>query len=156
MEITKKDLQQLEQNINKESKKDHLELVNNFRKEIKKDHDKLEQSLIRQNQVMYEKFQQDIRIIGEGWQSIKEKNDAIFEQVVQNSEDITMIKIDLSKNTEDIKIIKNDLSKNTEDIDVIKSDVNIIKHDLKENINREEFVALEKRVIFLENKLKRT
>jgi len=142
MEITKKDLEQLEQNINKESKKDHFELVKSLREESKKDlleleqnidkkskkdHIALEKSLLRQNQVMYEKFQQDIRIIGEGWQMNAEKTNATFELAGETKEDIEIIKMDIS----------------------------FIKNALKQKADKDEVEALEKRVIILENKFKR-
>jgi len=69
--------------------------------------------------------------------------------------DIKSIKSDVAKNTEDISSIKSDVAKNTEDISSIKSDVSIIKYDLKEKVDRNEFAALEKRVILLENKIRK-
>lgn len=47
------------------------------------------------------------------------------------------------------------VARNTEDITVIKSDVSFIKQELKQKVDRDEFNTLERRVIFLENKLKR-
>lgn len=81
----------------------------------------------RHNDVLYEKFKDDIKIIGEGWDGTKEKVDATFEMVGE-------MKIDM---------------------EVVKSDISFIKNSLKQKVDKDEFVSLEKRVILLENKLKR-
>ncbi len=47
------------------------------------------------------------------------------------------------------------VAKNTENIEIIKMDISFIKQELKHKVDRDEFEALEKRVILLENKLKR-
>ena len=105
---TKKDLNNLGNQIDKK--------FNNFRNEI-----------IKHNQVLYEKFQQDIRIIGEGWNGTRQKVDATFDLIGELKEDS----------------------------EIIKSDIAFIKNTLKIKVDRDEFVALEKRVILLENKFKR-
>jgi molybdopterin converting factor small subunit len=51
--------------------------------------------------------------------------------------------------------IRDMVAKNTEDIEMIKMNVNVIKNDLKEKINRDEFAVLEKRIFFLEKKFQR-
>ncbi|MCL5407390.1 MAG: hypothetical protein M1429_02755 [Patescibacteria group bacterium] len=53
------------------------------------------------------------------------------------------------------KSIREMVAKNSEDIEIIKMDISFIKSGLKEKVDRDEFTALEKRVIFLENKYKR-
>lgn len=47
------------------------------------------------------------------------------------------------------------VAQNTEDIAIIKSDISFIKKELKHKVDLDEFEALEKRVLFLEKKLKR-
>jgi hypothetical protein len=107
----------------------------------KKDLELWKDEIKRANIVLYEKFRADIKIIGEGWQSIKEKNDAIFEEVGKISEKLTEM---------DLRLIKVE-----KDIEFIKIDIQFIKTDLKKFVREEEFSALEKRVIILENKFKR-
>lgn len=61
----------------------------------------------------------------------------------------------VAKNTEDIEIIRDMVVRNTEDIEIIKMNIGIIKSDLKEKVDRDEFVALEKRLYLLEKKVQR-
>ena len=129
----------------------------------KKDLKQFKEEIIRHNQVLYEKFHGDIKIIGEGWNGTRQKVDATFDIVDELKEDVEDLKIlvgkntkDITKNTKDISILKLMAEKNTKDINIIKSDITIIKNDLKQKVDREEFMALEKRVILLENKFKRT
>lgn len=56
---------------------------------------------------------------------------------------------------ESLKSIQEMVAKNSEDIEIIKMDISFIKSGLKEKVDRDEFTALEKRVIFLESKFKR-
>ncbi|PIP17996.1 MAG: hypothetical protein COX43_01215 [Parcubacteria group bacterium CG23_combo_of_CG06-09_8_20_14_all_35_9] len=56
---------------------------------------------------------------------------------------------------EQLIAIRDMVAKNTEDIEVIKMDISIIRNDLKEKVDRDEFVALEKRLHLLEKKLQR-
>jgi len=49
--------------------------------------------------------------------------------------------------------IRDMVIKNTEDIGIIRMDIGIIKSDLKEKVDRDEFEALGKRVAILEAKL---
>ena len=54
-----------------------------------------------------------------------------------------------------LKSIREMVAKNTENIEIIKMDISFIKQALKQKVDIDEFEALEKRVILLENKLKR-
>lgn len=54
-----------------------------------------------------------------------------------------------------LKSIKELIAKNTEDIEIIKIDIQIIKQDLKQKVDRNEFSALERRVGYLESKIRR-
>ena len=49
--------------------------------------------------------------------------------------------------------IREMVAKNTEDIEIIKMDIQFIKQELKHKVDRDEFEALEKRVMFLEKKV---
>ena len=51
--------------------------------------------------------------------------------------------------------IRDMVAKNTEDIEIIKMDLHVIKDDLKEKVNREEFKIFEKRLELLEKKLQK-
>ena len=44
------------------------------------------------------------------------------------------------------------VAKNTEDIEIIKSDIQFIKQELKHKVDRDEFEALERRVMLLERR----
>lgn len=137
--------------------------------DFKKHNDLLEKKLERHNKVLYEKFRGDVKILSEGWTYIKDKVeqltenqeimsvklDAVIDMASESKKDISIIKSDVAKNTEDISTIKSDVAKNTEDISTIKSDISIIKYEVKEKIDRDEFAALEKRVILLENKIRK-
>ena len=57
---------------------------------------------------------------------------------------------------EQLIAIRDMVAKNTEDIKIMKMDISIIKGSLKEKVDRDEFVALEKRLYLLEKKLQRT
>ena len=93
----------------------------------KKDLKSWKNEIKRANIVLYEKFRNDIKIIGEGWQMNAEKTNATFKLA----------------------------SEMKEDIEIIKMDISFIKNALKQKADKEEVEALEKRVILLENKLRR-
>jgi ribosomal protein S9 len=57
---------------------------------------------------------------------------------------------------EQLIAIREMVAKNTEDIEIIKMDIQFIKQELKHKVDRDEFEALEKRVLILEKKLRRT
>ncbi len=76
--------------------------------------------------VLTENFESQIKLIAESVFGIQEQLIAIRDMVVKNTEDIEMIKMDIS----------------------------IIKNDLKEKVGRDEFALLEKRVIALEKSRK--
>ena len=57
---------------------------------------------------------------------------------------------------EQLIAIRDMVVKNTEDIEIIKMNIGIIKSDLKEKVNRDEFAVLEKRLYLLEKKVQRT
>jgi hypothetical protein len=148
------------------------------------------EELQRQNGVLYEKFRTDIKIIGEGLSTTREKVTEIAESLVLTNEKVeTMsIKLDATFNMvgslkkdvevvkedvevvkenveavkkdvrvmkEDAKFMKKDMEIVKEDTGVIKMDIFFIKNGLKEKADKDELIALEKRVLFLENKLKR-
>ncbi|MBU2595661.1 hypothetical protein KJ713_02415 [Patescibacteria group bacterium] len=83
--------------------------------------------LKRHFDVAVESFKDEVQIIAEGWKMTKDKVDATFEMVGE---------------------IK-------KDIEIMKSDISFIKNELKQKVDRDEFVVLEKRLILLENKFKR-
>ena len=93
----------------------------------KQDLKKQTEEIKRHNDVLYEKFEGKIDVVSEGWGITKEKVDATFEMVGE-------MKMDM---------------------EVVKSDISFIKNSLKQKVDKDEFISLEKRVILLENKLKR-
>ena len=100
------------------------------------------------NDVLYEKFREDIKIIGEGWDTVREKTEATFEIASELKEKTERMSDKLDATFEIVGEMKID-------IEIIKSDISFIKQELKQKADRDELTALEKRVIFLENKLKR-
>ena len=56
---------------------------------------------------------------------------------------------------EQLVAIRDMVAKNTEDIEIMKMDISLIKGSLKEKVDRDEFVSLEKRLCLLEKKLQR-
>lgn len=51
--------------------------------------------------------------------------------------------------------IRDMVAKNTEDIEIIKMNLGVIKNDLKEKVDREEFAVFEKRLYLLEKRVQR-
>ncbi|OIO46907.1 MAG: hypothetical protein COY09_01705 [Candidatus Portnoybacteria bacterium CG_4_10_14_0_2_um_filter_39_11] len=56
---------------------------------------------------------------------------------------------------EQLIAIRDMVAKNTEDIEIIKMDISFMKHELKRKVDQDEFGVLEKRVLLLEKKLAR-
>ena len=88
-----------------------------------------------------EDFDSRVETVGEGWQAVQEKVDATFDMVGEINVKVTELRLEIEK-------IK-------KDIEIVKSDISFIKNGLKQKVDREEFVVLEKRLILLENKFKR-
>jgi len=112
---------------------------------IKNDNKEIIEEIKRHQDVLYEKLQGDIRIIGEQHGSIQEKLDSHTEMIGSIKENIEIIKVDIDS-------MKVDIVSTKKDIKIIKVDIAFIKNGLKEKVDRDEFVALEKRVILLEAK----
>ena len=68
---------------------------------------------------------------------------------------IKLVAESISGIQEQLIAIRDMVAKNTKDIEIIKMDISIIKSDLKEKVDRDEFEALGKRVAILEAKLQR-
>jgi len=132
-------------NIDKEELKTILQEV---RKDFREDNKKLSEDFQRQNKVLYEKFEHDVGVIGDGWKGIKEKVDATYDEVGK-------IKVQLTELEMRIVAIEKRITKIEKDIELIKSDIQFIKADMKKYVRQEEFSALEKRVLILEDKYKR-
>ena len=49
-----------------------------------------------------------------------------------------------------LTVIRDMVARNSEDIESIRMDMHIVRSDLKEKVSREEFIALEKRLIKVE------
>jgi len=96
-------------------------------KELKKILDSQRKEYQQYNKVLIEDFDSKIKVLGEGILGIQEQLNNIREMV----------------------------AKNTEDIEIIKMDISFIKNALKQKADKDELEALEKRVLFLEKKLKR-
>lgn len=109
----------------------------------------------RHNDVLYEKFRNDIKTIGEGWDATSKKVDATFNLVGAINVKVTELQLKVEKIEKDIAELRLKVEKIEKDIEIMKSDISFIKNELKQKVDRDEFVALEKRLILLENKFKR-
>ena len=87
------------------------------------------------------------RHIGVVFESFTDQLKMIAESLSGTQKQLTVIRDMVAKNTENIEMIKID-------IEFIKSDINEMKRELKRKVDIDEFQLLEKRVIFLERKLK--
>ena len=99
--------------------------------------------------VLTEGFNDKIQLVAESVCGIQEQLVIIRDMVVKNTEDIEMIKMDM-------EIMKSDINTTKVDMEIMKSDINIIKNDLKQKVALEDFNALEKRMILLEAKMRKT
>ena len=109
----------------------------------------------RHNDVLYEKFRGDIKTIGEGWDATSKKVDATFDLVGALNIKVTDLQLKVGRLEKRIVRLEKRITKIEKDIEIMKSDVSFIKNELKQKVDRDEFVALEKRLILLENKFKR-
>lgn len=78
--------------------------------------------------ILYKKFQSDIKVLGED------------------------LSAGIAKNAEGIAGNAEMIAKNAENIEIIKSDIQFIKQELRHKVDRDEFETLEKRVMLLERK----
>lgn len=109
----------------------------------------------RYTKVLAESFTTQVKIIaetlGETQQqliTIREQVKLIADSLVDVQKQLIALREMVVKNTEDIELIK-------EDIVSMKTDIQIIKHDLKRTVSRDEFAALERRVMLLESRARR-
>ncbi len=108
-------------------KEDLKQIRGVVKEEITQSVSEAEEKYQRYLKILAEDFNSKIKVIGEGISGILASLKSIQEMVAKNSEDIEIIKLDIS----------------------------FIKNELKGKVDQDQFAALEKRVIFLENKLKR-
>lgn len=114
----------------------------------KKDLENQTEEIQKYNNILYEKFRQDIRIIGEGWQGIAKKVDRLATKIDGTDKKLDNVSIKVNATFEM-------MGETREDIEIMKIDISFIKNALKQKADKDELEALEKRVLFLENKLKR-
>jgi len=76
-----------------------------------------------------------------------EKLDVMEEDMQILKDDMVAVKTIVKQHSETLKL-------HSETLESIKADTTAIKNDLKEKVDRKEFVALEHRVLFLEQKLR--
>jgi len=120
--------------------------------------------------VVVEDFKSQIQLISETLAGQQEQLIAIREITKQNVEAITDLQAQVlairemvAKNTEDIErlkiemiAMKKDMIAMKKDIEIMKADISTIKYELRRKVTWDEFEALEKRVLILEKKLKRS
>jgi predicted translin family RNA/ssDNA-binding protein len=76
----------------------------------------------REFAVVLEKIYTEIKVISEGQTALREKLDSAIGMIAKNTEDITMVKLQIFAMKDDITKINGKLAKLEEDIRVIKSD----------------------------------
>ena len=93
-----------------------------------------------QNEVgmMLENIDDKVSVIAEGHLSLDKKFNVLDKKVDKISEDLEMVKVKVDGIAENVE--------------VIKLDIELIKHELRNKIDRDEFAALERRVSLLENR----
>ena len=91
-------------------------------------------------------------VVAEG---LNDKISIIAEQYGDIKNDIKSIKKTLDSHTETLDSHTEMIGSIAEDVEVIKLDIEFIKGDLKKKVNYEEFMALERRVSFMEAKARR-
>lgn len=97
------------------------------------------ENILKQQREEYQRFlgvaleEQDskLKLLAESVGGIQEQLESLREMVARNTEMI---------------------AKNAENIEIIKSDIQFIKQELRHKVDRDEFEALERRVMFLERK----
>ncbi len=70
------------------------------------------------------------------------------------TDQLKMIAESVSGIQQQLVVLREMVAKNTEDIEIIKIDIGLMKRELRRKVDIDEFELLEKRVIFLERKLK--
>jgi len=84
--------------------------------------------------VLAKHFEDQVKVIAEILTNVQKQLSTLSEMVAKNTEDIEIMKMDIER---------------------MKMDINIIKQDLRRKVDRDEFEALEKRVLLLEKKSSR-
>ncbi len=64
----------------------------------------------RHNDVLYEKFRNDIKVIGEGWQTVSDKVDVTFETVGGMLEKMTLMQENMNAMGRNMEIMKSDIA----------------------------------------------
>ena len=109
--------------------------------EIKRHFDQKTTESKRHFDVVAEGLNDKISIIAEQYGDIKKTLDSHTEMIGAMKEDTETIRIDLADTKKDVEIIK--------------TDIKLIKGDIKKKVDHEEFVVLERRVTFMEAKVRR-
>ena len=123
--------------------KEYTEEVKRHISVLKKDFDRTVQTVAEQ----YNSIDEKLDSHGKKLDSHGKRLDSIDEKLDSHGKRLDSIDEKLDSHTEMIDGIK-------EDITVIKMDTEFVKNSLKKKVDAEEFEILEKRVGFLESKLK--
>lgn len=120
---------------------------------IKKNSSKIEPKNIlreikRHFNVVTEKIEDKISLVAEQYGDIKKDISGIKQTLDSHTDMIVSMK-------EDIETTKIDMADTKKDVEIIKSDIEFIKGGLKKKVDYEEFLALEKRLVLLESKMRR-
>lgn len=105
-------------------KNDIKQLLDQQTKELHGDYD-------RQGKFLLDEFKHQASIIAEQYGSLNKKVDKIDSKLDATFEEVGHL---------------------LENMDFVKDELRLIRNELKEKVGRDEFIALEKRVIFLEKK----
>lgn len=95
---------------------------------------------------LVEDFDSKLSVVAEDVLGLHKKVDGI-------SDDLETVKSDLETVKSNVVIMASDLETVKSNVDIIKMDIEFIKHDLRKKVSYDDFVALEKRVAIIENKI---
>lgn len=129
----------------------------------------LKEGYARQGKFLLEQFDKRTQIIaevqveqGKKIEHISQKLDATFDIVGNLTVEMKILngRVDklesrMGKLESRMGTIEAKVDKLDQNIEFIKEEIRLIRHELKGKIDRDEFIALEKRVIFLEKKVNR-
>lgn len=93
-------------------------------------------------------FTSQVKLVAEALVGVQQQLTSVKEMVAKNTEDIEVMKVETLA-------MKVDMTAMRRDVEVMKGDISIIKQGLKQKVDQEEFMLLEKRVAALEAKRNR-
>lgn len=117
------------------------------KKEFKKLLGQQTEEINRHNKVLEESYKSEVKIIAE-------QHTELVKKIDRNSDIINKLSNNQAKVTTKVDATFEKVGKVSEDMEFVKDELRLIRNELKEKVDRDEFMVLEKRVVFLEKKMK--